>query len=230
MGVLLALKEGRFFLFWLFVGGCVLGVVLSIVTVQAVEWTGDDRFCGMCHIMTPEVDAYHLDKHGGKNGVGFKATCVDCHLPHDNIINYFVTKTILGLHDVYGNTFKNPYKFDWEENRRRAKEYVFDSGCLRCHEDLKSETTSNMKAFLPHRDYFSGLSHKKCVECHLDQVGHKNLGLHFKAFLKKDYKPYPRAFLVQGSKQTLEELSGVKPASDSAMVDRKIQTKTQTKE
>ncbi|CRF41059.1 cytochrome c3 family protein [Helicobacter ailurogastricus] len=195
MGFLRALQGKRFVLFWLFCAGCVLGVVLTVFTVQAVEWTGDDKFCGMCHIMTPEVDSYHLDKHGGHNHVGMKAECVDCHLPHDNIVHYFVEKTLLGLEDVYGNTMKNPRKFDWEMNRREAKDYVFDSGCLRCHTNLKEATQSNMKAFLPHRDYFAGLTKKHCVECHLDEVGHKNLSIHLKKFLKEDYKPTVRALI-----------------------------------
>ncbi len=224
MGVLEALRIRRYFIFWIFVGGCVLGVVLSILTVQAVEWTGDDKFCGICHIMTPELNSYHLDRHGGKNGVGFQAACVDCHLPHNNVMNYFIRKTILGIEDVYGNTFKDPKKFDWEANRKRATEYVFDSGCLRCHANLKDATSSNMKAFLPHRDYFNGLSQKKCVECHLDEVGHKNLGLHLKEYLKENYKPYPNAFLVGGKKMSPEELATI-PNPKGAKA-----TKPQTKE
>lgn len=52
-----------------------------------------------------------------------------------------------------------------------------------------------MKAFLPHRDYFEKLTKKHCVECHLDEVGHKNLSIHLKKFLKEDYKPTVRALI-----------------------------------
>lgn len=103
-----------------------MGVVLTVFTVQAVEWTGDDKFCGMCHIMT-RVGRLPFRQAQGHNHVGMKAECVDCHLPHDNIIHYFVEKTLLGMEDVYGNTMKNPRKFDWEMNHAEAKNYVFDS-------------------------------------------------------------------------------------------------------
>ncbi|WP_120944711.1 MULTISPECIES: cytochrome c3 family protein [Helicobacter] len=206
MNVLETLKSKKYFVFWIFVGGCVLGVFLSVLTVQAVEWTADDKFCGICHIMTPELEAYHADRHGGHNHVGFKARCVDCHLPHDNVVHYFVSKTILGIEDVYGNTLKDPKKFDWEKNRRRASEYVFDSGCLHCHDNLMRASASNMKSFLPHRDYFEGLSHKKCVECHIDEVGHKNLGLHLREYLKDHYQPYPREFVMEQARQIKEAI------------------------
>ncbi|WP_104695135.1 cytochrome c3 family protein [Helicobacter salomonis] len=212
MDIVETLKGKRYLLFWIFVGGCMAGVFLSVLTVQAVEWTADDKFCGICHIMKPEIDAYHLDKHGGNNAVGFKARCVDCHLPHNNVVSYFVRKAILGMEDVYGNVFKDPNKLDWEKNRRRATEYVFDSGCLHCHSSLMRATSSNMKSFLPHRDYFEGLSQKKCVECHLDEVGHKNLGLHLREYLKDNYKPYPRDFVIDGKQVPINAEDSTKHA------------------
>jgi len=50
-----------------------------LVTQGALEATGDEAFCGTCHTMTPFVETYREDAHGGNNAQGFVAACTDCH-------------------------------------------------------------------------------------------------------------------------------------------------------
>jgi napC/nirT cytochrome c family protein len=43
------------------------------------------------------VIAYQDDIHSGKGKTGIKAQCVDCHLPHDNIVKYVYQKAKNGV-------------------------------------------------------------------------------------------------------------------------------------
>jgi len=156
-----------------------LGMIFSLATAEGVHATSDAKFCGSCHVMEPMVAAYREDVHGGNSHHGVTATCVDCHLPHDSVFGYLMAKTASGIKDVWGNVVLDPSKIDWEERRSHREHFVYDSGCLNCHKNLDEATKSNMKAFLPHRDYFMGVTNVTCVACH-ENVGHKNLGLHLK--------------------------------------------------
>lgn len=131
--------------------------------------------------MKPMHEAFLHDVHGGNNSVGFKAECVSCHLPHDNVANYLFVKARNGISEVAINFLGSPEKINWQEKRKDRKHFVYDSGCLSCHGNLQKATTQAGKSFLPHRDYFAKRTTKTCVECH-ENVGHKALGL----YLHKD--------------------------------------------
>ena len=153
------------------------GALATIGSVVMIEETSTNEFCGSCHSHKPIVDSFKADKHGGNNRVGLTANCVDCHLPHDNMAHYVLAKSKAGLIDIGIEFFGNPDAIDWQSNRKNSENYVYDSGCLTCHTNLEKATEGNMRALLPHRDYFSGRTDSKCVTCH-NHVGHKNLGLY----------------------------------------------------
>lgn len=173
------MKRSKFFIFMIFILGGLIGLGISLATAEIVQKTGDDKFCSSCHVMEPMRDAYLNDTHGGKNRVGIKAKCADCHLPHDSAFAYTYQKAKNGISEAWQMVFDKPEAYDWEAKRRNKKNFVYDSGCINCHHNLENATSSNMKSFLPHRDYFNGMSQKTCVECH-ENVGHKNLGIHLK--------------------------------------------------
>jgi len=149
-------------------------VVSWALTDYAFHATGDDAFCTSCHTMEPMGQAYRRDVHGGDNPMGTEALCVDCHLSHDNPLAYFYTKAKFGIHDVYAQTFKDLDAIDWQAMRKRREEYVFDSGCMKCHGALETAPRSNNKAFVAHKPYFLGRTEKQCVTCH-EHVGHEDL-------------------------------------------------------
>jgi len=160
----------------LIIGGGV-GVALTVGSVVAIEQTSTNEFCGTCHSHKPIIASFKADKHGGANRVGFVAKCVDCHLPHDNMAHYLFAKTKAGIRDVGIEFLGDPTATDWHEIRKHREDFVYDSGCLKCHTNLQKATEGNMKSLLPHRDYFSGRTDKKCVSCH-EHVGHKHLGIY----------------------------------------------------
>jgi len=111
---------------------------------------------------------------------------VDCHLPHGNFVEYFVTKAKTGTGDVIQNLYIDPYKYDWigtaEKNRLK---FTFDNACRHCHHVLLPKRLSP-GGFIAHRAYLRGEVKKRCTQCH-PHVGHKDMAIHVnKYFRKKD--------------------------------------------
>ena len=158
--------------------GLLIGIVFSFIFTIAVKSTSDASFCVRCHTMKPVVASYYDDLHGGKNKTGVRASCTDCHLPHDNLVNYLFQKGRTGIHDVYAEIFKDKSKINWEERLDHREEYTYDSGCLKCHSELEEATLTNKKSFLAHKHYFSKTITSQCTTCH-PHVGHKNIKSHF---------------------------------------------------
>ena len=154
--------------------GLLTGVGASYTTAIIVEHTKDDQFCATCHTMQPMINSYHADVHGGKNPEGIKVNCLGCHAPHDSLLNYLFTKATTGTHDAIAEVFYDKSKIDWEAKRKHAKDFVYDSGCMSCHTNLRQATQSNHRAFIAHKDYFLKRTTKTCVACH-SNVGHFEL-------------------------------------------------------
>lgn len=140
-----------------------------------IKQTGDEAFCASCHTMEPMAAAWRDDVHGGKNVWGIQAECVDCHLPHDNPVNYLYRKAMTGMHDVWAQFTYDLDAIDWEEKRQHREHFTYDSGCLYCHSNLEAASESRNKVFVAHKPYFLGETEKQCVSCH-ENVGHKDLG------------------------------------------------------
>jgi len=158
-----------------------LGVAASWAVMDTmIHATGDHEFCSSCHSHAPIGSSYRESLHGGNNAVGWRATCSDCHIPHDSALHYLWVKGVHGVVDPTMEFLKEPYDIDWHANRERREKYVYDSGCLKCHLYLRESTESNRKAFRPHRRYFNNPDDLSCVGCH-KHVGHARLGDHLEA-------------------------------------------------
>lgn len=164
-------------------GGLIVGLVVSFVTVVAVQETSGVNFCSACHSMKPMAEAYSNDVHGGYGHSGVMAKCADCHLPHESTLGYLVQKARTGVWDVWVESTHDTSKIDWHERRDERRNWVYDSGCLHCHENLLRGTRPNKKAFTAHKAYFAkklvvqgeeGKELARCVDCH-KHVGHYQL-------------------------------------------------------
>ncbi|WP_051654697.1 NapC/NirT family cytochrome c [Persephonella sp. IF05-L8] len=186
--------------------GIIVGLIISYITVEAVKLTGGAQFCKSCHVMVPMYKAYSQDVHGGWGYSGFVAHCTDCHLDHSSTIKYLMNKVQVGLHDFKVYVFMDPDAINWHEKREHRRHFVYDSGCLHCHENLLAATMNKRRAFIAHKAYFSGKlivkigDHKDkahCVDCH-KHVGHKDLG---------KYLPPPpeEEKLIEESEKLIEE-------------------------
>ena len=149
-------------------------------TDTVVHATSGEAFCGSCHTMTPMVLSYRQDIHGGESERGVQAKCTQCHLPHNNSLNYMVMKARIGIHDVWAQLTYDLDEIDWQAKREHREDYVYDSGCLECHSNLERASEFTAKAFVAHKPYFLGTTEATCVSCH-ERVGHKDLSTHLAA-------------------------------------------------
>lgn len=157
--------------------GMFFGVIICWGTYEGITRTGDDKFCVICHEMTPMFLSYRNDVHGGAGDVGFKAECVDCHLPHNNIVNYVYTKARNGVVEGAIHFFGDVENIDWHKNRERKDEFVFDDGCIKCHQNFTNLPNLSHKGKQMHEHYTLLQGTNKqigCAQCHIE-VGHTGL-------------------------------------------------------
>jgi cytochrome c-type protein NapC len=163
-------------LFWLLI---ILGVLATIATIswivvdKTLHVTSDHQFCGSCHSMKPMQASFLEDTHGGNSVMGVQALCTDCHLPQDSYIDYLYMKAKNGAWDVYKEHILGAGDVDWHAKRLQADRYTYDSGCLKCHNNLEQASEISNKQFVAHKPYFQKTSQKTCIACH--NVGHKEL-------------------------------------------------------
>jgi cytochrome c-type protein NapC len=154
--------------------GILIGICLSAALAVKVSNSSDVNYCSSCHTLKPMIDSYREDTHGGNNKYGIMAKCSDCHIPQDDPLTHFVVKSIAGTADLYTEYLTDTSQINWSEKRKKREHWVYDSGCLSCHTNLKAVMKLNRKSIMGHKDYFSGTSGMKCVTCH-EHVGHLNL-------------------------------------------------------
>lgn len=176
-------KKRRKWVYWLGgVAGVLLLVVISWMTVETgIEVTSRAEFCGVCHVMEPMVASYQASLHGGNNPRGVTSACTDCHVSHENVFAHFISKARSGTHDIWVTLTTNEAENDWQALRDEHERYVFDSGCLTCHQNLEAATADSDA----HDNYFAGLIDAQCVNCH-EEVGHANLN---KYLIANKYSP-----------------------------------------
>ena len=107
-------------------GGLICGAcVLIAVEADALSYLGDDpKTCVNCHIMTPHYVTWEYSSHRDR------ANCIDCHLPHDNIVNKYLHKAKDGGRDVFLFLFHD----EPEAIRLRpGSPPVIEENCRRCH-------------------------------------------------------------------------------------------------
>jgi nitrate/TMAO reductase-like tetraheme cytochrome c subunit len=161
----------------------VVGLVLGVTTVAgsqvALHLTGSDEFCGnACHSHEKFVFPEHKLSAHYTNRTGVRATCSDCHVPH-NIAAKVLYKAKAGVLDAISEakgTISTQEKFDKE--RWRMANHVWDemkannsANCRTCHDPSAwSQAKQSEDAQKQHKKFFSGKA--TCIECH-QGVAHK---------------------------------------------------------
>ncbi|SMR75370.1 cytochrome c3 family protein [Marinobacterium sediminicola] len=165
-----------------------IGVISSWgLTDHTLHLTSTQAFCGSCHSMKPMQASFLRDTHGGNSTTGIQALCTDCHLPHDSTINYLWVKARSGAWDIWKEFVLGAEDVDWHAKRARANTYVYDSGCIKCHNNLQSGSGLDPAQFVAHKPYFLGTIKDSCIDCH--SVGH--------ADLSRELPPPPTAAITE---------------------------------
>ncbi len=123
--------------------GIVLGLGIFGGSMYAIEETNDRAFCASCHVMLPAAVS-------NKGSLHADLTCNDCHLPHDNVVNYLFTKAKLGVTDVYKNTVGD---YDVPVMATADMKTIINDNCIRCHRMTNMDVdVMNVKS--------------ACIDCH----------------------------------------------------------------
>lgn len=114
--------------------------------------TNSAEYCAKCHVM---VEQYLALMKGGLHNF---LKCVDCHLPNDSKLNFYIWKGIDGAKDMV-------YFYSGSVSERIVisahGEKTVQSNCVRCHEGMVSRIN---------------VTDRKCWDCH-KRVSHRLSGL-----------------------------------------------------
>jgi cytochrome c nitrite reductase small subunit len=112
----------------------------------------DPRACVNCHVMRDHYDGWQKGSHHAR------ATCNDCHTPHDFLGKWFV-KAENGFWHSWGFTFQ-----DYHEPImiRPRNSVVLENNCIECHKEMVDPITAARP------DPPGGWN---CIHCHT-AVGH----------------------------------------------------------
>jgi len=142
------------------IGGVFAGLgIYTIYMSRAFSYLSDSpEACINCHIMTPYYATWEHSSHAQW------ATCNDCHVPHDNIVEKYAFKAVDGLyHAAVFTARKEPIAI----RAREASSTVIMDNCIRCHADLNRELVNT--GFTCYKDVQDGNA-KACWDCHRDVI------------------------------------------------------------
>ena len=109
--------------------------------------------CVNCHVMTPVYNSWMHSSHRER------ATCNDCHVPHNNVVNKYYFKAKDGLY--HASIFTARAEPDVIFMREASQEVVQDN-CLRCH--VQQVTQVKYRGWLEQHD--SNRTDRQCWSCH----------------------------------------------------------------
>jgi cytochrome c nitrite reductase small subunit len=154
----------------------------AVYMSRAHSYLSDDpSACVNCHIMAPYYQSWNHSSHA------LWATCNDCHVPQDNVVNTYAFKAMDGLYHAGIYTLKG----EPQVIRPRSASYeVIMNNCIRCHTQLNTEFVKT--GMLTYADTEEGQG-KACWDCHT-QVPHtkvSNLSASPNALVPLPQSPVP---------------------------------------
>ncbi len=178
------LHSNRHKIFALVFAGAFVGLGAYLVYMsRAYSYLSDDpTVCINCHVMGPYYATWQHSSHNGR------ATCSDCHVPHNNIFSKYYFKASDGLRHSYVFTMRQ------EPQRMQAipaSQAVIYDNCVRCHAQLNQEFVQSgmlSKAYIRHG------GEKACWDCHRDvpHMGKNSLSATSNSLIPYLKSPVPR--------------------------------------
>jgi cytochrome c nitrite reductase small subunit len=155
--------------FFIAVTAAVIALGMFVYVTDAPAYGGSaSETCANCHVMDSQYENWYHAPHEKF------AKCVDCHLPHENIVSHYMEKGRQGAKDVFAFATGNiPVAIRASE---RTKD-IIQSNCVRCHQATVEDVMMGAQPF-----------DRYCWECHRD-VSHGTRGA--SAFPYQDSILYP---------------------------------------
>ena len=154
---------------WIAAAAFVLAMGVFLLVTDAAAYAGAHaETCNNCHVMNPMYENYYHAAHKRA------AECADCHLPHENVIAYYVEKGRQGIHDVYVfSTGTTPELIRANEHSRE----IIQSNCIRCHKEIVESIIMGPQSF-----------DRNCWDCHRN-VAHGTRGMSTSPFQDSTFYP-----------------------------------------
>ena len=155
--------------------GFIIGALLIAAFDTTMNKTTSNEYCMSCHTHEKADLDWKKSPHYLSHS-GAMTDCAACHLPpkEDGLLKYYMTKSKIGVKDLWAKMTKNPEEIDWEAKREleHARKIVYNSSCERCHVNLFPEGISDdgITAHLHYEENAKKLG-LDCISCHLN-VGH----------------------------------------------------------
>ncbi|MBK1876688.1 cytochrome c nitrite reductase small subunit [Pelagicoccus mobilis] len=130
-----------------------LSIVLLRVSNATSYLSDDPKACVNCHIMTPQFATWERGSHARV------ASCNDCHVPHDTLLNKYYFKAKDGARHAFMFTFHMEPQVIKVHEPGMA---VIQDNCIRCHEHLLDEGV-HLAVSLQEAETGTG---KLCWDCH----------------------------------------------------------------
>ena len=157
--------------------GFVGGIVFWGGFNTGMEKANTEEFCISCHEMRNTVYQEYMDSVHYNNRSGVRATCPDCHVPHE-----FVPKMIRKLKaskELYGKIFgviDTPQKFEahrltMAQNEWRRMKDNNSQECRNCHNFEYMDTTAQKSVAAKMHDQ-AVKDGQTCIDCHKG-IAHK---------------------------------------------------------
>lgn len=132
-------------------------VGISLFTIyisNAPSYLSDEpKTCVNCHIMAPQYATWMHSSHREW------ATCNDCHVPHNNVVNKYYFKGKDGMRHATIFTLRGePQVIQIKDEGAE----VVQQNCIRCHTLL----ITDLKMNCIQEDFHANRAEKKCWECH----------------------------------------------------------------
>ncbi len=137
---------------WIVISILALLLIVAIFSPKLLAKTNSPEFCANCHVMQEQYITLI------KGGIHNSLKCVDCHLPNDSKVKFYLWKGIDGTKDVmhfYSGSV--PERIIISAHGKKTVQ----ENCIRCHEGMVS---------------MINVSDRKCWDCH-KKISHRQAGL-----------------------------------------------------
>jgi len=124
----------------------IVGIVIFLAALGIFAWATDassylghePATCNNCHVMDAQYENWYHAAHARYAG------CTDCHLPHQNILSYYLYKGYSGMKDVISFTFKT---YPAAIRATRQTDTILQANCIRCHHDTVENIVAGAQPF-----------------------------------------------------------------------------------
>lgn len=140
----------------LFIVALIFFVYMAYIAKAWSYLSADPKACINCHVMNTQYATWQHSSHAQR------ATCVECHLPTDSVVDKYMAKVQDGWNHTLAftfNTYDNAIKIS-DDGAKRVQ-----ANCISCHKSVTSTLSTNADKYHNFEDDYVE-NGRKCWSCH----------------------------------------------------------------